>query len=545
MKSTGLLTKQCLFVIIALLFTASFAMSLWMAFYVPIYGDETAWKVFTNRLFIDQSKLVYLFAQCNRGYWLDMPLTWYPMQWLDSMIYGEASNPAFLRTMGWLGFVALMVSWVVILRTTSKLSWLTCSLFITVFFSFGVTPFVMVLNRPEQPLLIWLTVLLLIMLWFDARPLKSYFSKALITALLALLSCLMATTHPKGLFLFPIILFAWWRCVRWWPTSLPLLGVMGWTAFETKHIWYLRTACDEFPGLGKLLRGLTLRPKELWQDPFKFLGGVLTNLQNSMQYVSQMAFNKSYASNWLPSVETAFNETSVAWVSQIIIWLPIVLVTMIIILNIAHHAKSKPHGIHYWPIAVFLLLSLLVIMSFQSAKNFYESALIWPLLLLIAIYTFKGSELDWSKRFLRWVLPILLIAAILSGYMRYELFFTPAKKWQQTQAQDEPFNIDELQRFAKSQCKIEANTPNLVLDFLSYAAFYQHPKPIFLDFSSGWWAKEASFAQTMSKREAGGLVARCEELPDETKVLAKQQGQFCCVSGAALRNLINTQPIQK
>jgi hypothetical protein len=545
MKLSGLLTKQSLFAFIALLFTASFITSLWMAFYVPIYEDETAWKLLSSRLFIDQGKLVYLFAQCNQGYWLDMPLTWYPMHWLDSVIYGDASNPAFLRTMGWLGFFALMGSWVVILRTTSKLSWLTCSLLIAAFFSFGVTPFVMVFNRPEQPLLIWLTILLLITLWFESRPLKTRISKALITALFALLSCLIAATHPKGLFFFPLILLVWWRCVRWWPSSLPLLGVMGWTALETKHIWYLRTACEEFSGLSELLKRLTLRPKQLWQEPFKFIDGALTNLQNSTQYVSQMAFKKSYISDWLPAVETAFNQTSIAWVSQFIIWLPIALVVIIIFLNIAHHAYSKPRGIHYWPIAVFLLLSLMVIMSFQTAKNFYESTLIWPLLLLIAIYTFKGSEQVWSKRLISWVLPILLMAAILSAYMRYELFFTQAKIWQQTQAQGEPFDIDALQRFAKSQCNIEPNTPNLALGFLTYAAFYQNPKPIFLTYSSGWWGIEANFAQTMSKREAGGLVARCINLPEETKAQAKQQGQFCCVSGADLRNLINLQPIQK
>ncbi len=543
MKFSGLLAKKSLFFIITLLFTTSFAVTLLIAFYVPIYDDETAWKLLSNRHFVDQGKLVYLFAQCNQGYWLDMPLTLYPMQWLDSVIYGDASNPALLRTTGWLGFLALMGSWVVILRTTSKLSWLTCALFIAAFFSFGVTPFVMVFNRPEQPLLIWLTILLLITLWFDSRPLKTRFSKALITALFALLSCLMAATHPKGLFFFPLILLAWWRCVRWWPANLPLLGVMGWAAFETKHIWYLRTACEEFPGLSGMLKMLTLRPKQLWQEPFKFIDGVLTNLHNSTQYISQMAFNKSYISDWLPPIENTFNQTSIAWVSPLLIWLPIVFVMTIVLLNLAHHAYSKPRGIPYWPIAAFLLLSLLVIMSFQTAKNFYESTLIWPLLLLIALYTFKGSEQVWSKHFIRWALPILLIAATVSGYVRYELFFAPAKTWHQ--ARGKPVNVEALQRFAKTQCNIEASTPNLALGFLAYAAFYQHPKPILLTYSSGWWGTEANFAQTMSKRKAGGLVARCKDLPEETKALAKQQGQFCCVSGADLRNLINTQPIQK
>jgi hypothetical protein len=545
MKYTGLLTKQSLFVAIATLFTASFALTLWMAFYVPVYEDEIAWKLFSNRLFIDQGKLVYLFAQCNRGYWLDMPLTWYPTQWLDSIIYGDASNPSFLRTMGWFGFVALMASWVVILRTTSKLSWVTCALFIAVFFSFGVTPFIMVFNRPEQPLLIWLTVMLLVTLWFDHRPLKSYLSRALVTVLFALLACLMAATHPKGLFFFPLVLLAWWRCVKWWPASIPLLGVMAWTAIATKRIWFLRTACEEFPGLTEMLQRLTLRPKQLWKDPLEFIDGVFENLDNSTRYISQMAFDESYANDWLPPSEDLFSHLSGAWVTEILIWLPIILIVLVILLNLLHRVHSTVRGVRYWPIALFLLLSLLVVISFQTAKNFYESALIWPLLLLVAIYTFKGSEQVWSNRLIRWVLPILLVASLCSSYIRYELFFKPAQTWQKTQAQGGLFNVNDLQRFAKSQCSIESDTPNLVLGFSSYAAFYQNRKPIFLAYSSGWWGAESSFAQTMRQREAGGLVAQCKDLPAETKPFAKQQGQFCCVSGSDLRNLVNTQPSQK
>jgi|GEM_PF-1113211 len=545
MKSTGLLSKQSLFAVITLLFTASFATTMWMAFYLPIYGDEIAWKIFSNRLFVDQSKLVYIFAQCNRGYWLDMPITWYPMQWFDSIVYGNASNPTVMRMWGWLWFIVLMGSWATILRITSKLSLTTCILFVVVFFSFGITPFIMVFNRPEQPLLIWVSLILLITLWFDHRPLKTHISKAFVTALFALVACLLAATHPKGLFFFPLLLLVWWRCVKWWPGSLPLLAIMAWTAFETKRIWYLRTSCDEFPGLSALLQNLTLRPNQLWQEPVAFVSGVLTNLINSTRYISQMAFDAAYPSDWLPPGGATFNQLSVVWTSQVLVWLPIILVTLIIFLNFLHLAASKTHGKRYWPIALFLLLSLVVIMSFQTAKNFYESSLIWPLLLLVAIYTFQGSEQVWSQRLIRWVLPILLVASVLSGYMRYELFFKPAQTWQKTQAQGGLFKIDELQRFAQDQCDIQPETPNLALGLSTYAAFWQHSKPIFLDYSAGWWATESNFSQTMRKREAGGLIAQCRDLPPEAKPFAKQQGKYCCVSGADLRNPIASQPNQK
>lgn len=528
------------FITITLLFLVTSVVTLWMAFYVPIYEDEIAWKAFSNRLFVDQGKLVYIFAQCNKGYWLDMPITWYPMQWIDSMVYGNASKPELMRQIGWAFFILLMACWTLILRVTSKLPVLICLLFVVVFFSFGVTPFVMVFNRPEQPLLIWLTVILLLTLWIDHHPLKSRLSQVLITALFALLSCLLAATHPKGLFFFPLVLFAWWRCVKWWLPGIPLMGVMAWTALQTKHIWFLRTSCEEYPGLTTTLQKLTLRPKQLWREPLEFIGNALNNLQTSTRYISQMQFEASYPSQWLPHVTEAYARLSIVWISEILVWLPIVLIVAVIALNLAHITKER--GKVYWPIALCLLLSLLIIMSFQTAKNFYESALIWPVLLLVTIYTFEGSHRAWSQRLIKWVLPVLLVTAVLSGYLRYELFAQPAQAWQLDRQTDKTAAMQSLQRFAQNQCQITPDTPNLVLGFGSYASFWQHRKPIFLTYSSGWWGAEANFAQIMQSRQAGGLVAQCKDLPPETKPFAKSQGQYCCVSGADLRNLANVAP---
>mgnify|MGYP007114253550 CR=1 FL=1 len=549
MKSTGLISRQSMFTALTLFFTASFALTLWMAFYVPVYGDEIAWKLFSNRQFVDHGKLVYIFAQCDKGYWLDTPITWYPMQWLDSLIYGNASNDRLLRILGSMGFVLLLGSWTVILRSTSQLPWLICTLFVTVFFSFGITPFLMVFNRPELPLLLWLTLALMLSLWFDRHPLQTRTSKILLTLVFALIACLMTATHPKGLFFFPLLLLAWWRSVRWWPAVLPLLTVMAWTGFETNRIWSIRTSCEEYPGLSALLKSLTLRPNQLWQQPLDFMTGVFTNIKHSTQYISKMAFDAAYSADWLPAGGATFSKLSVVWVSQILVWLPIVLMTIVIVWNTINLVTSTTRDRRFWPFASLIFLSLMMIMSFQTAKNFYEPSLIWPLILLVTIYSFHGTqnntEIANSQRIVRWVLPTLLIASLLSGYMRYELFFHHAQSWQIKQSQDHSLKINELQQFAQNQCGIEPHTPNLALSLVAYGSFWEHPKPIILDYSTGWWATEANFAQTMHKREAGGLVAECRDLPPEIKPFAKRQGKNCCVSGHDLRNLINLPSTQK
>lgn len=557
MKYSVLLTRRSLFIALALLFSVAFAVTMWMAFYTPIYEDEMAWKIFSNRLFVDQGKLIYLFAQCNRGYLLDMPLTWFPMQWLDSVIYGNASNPALMRILGWIWFIVLVVCWASMLRMTSKLSTPSCILFVTAFFSFGVTPFAMVLNRPEQPLLIWLTVALLLTFWHDRHPLKTYVGKTIVTGFFALLICLIGATHPKGLFLFPLIAFVWWRCVKWWPASFPLFGVMIWTALETKQIWFLRTGCEEYPGLSTMLQNLTLRPNQIWLEPAEFMRDALTNLLNATQYISQMQFDTQYISDWLPPAGELFKRLPNVWVSQILIWLPIVVVFILMIINVAESTRqslyarsqskvtSKRRLPARWAIALLLSFSLLVIMGFQTAKNFYESSFIWPLILLIAIFSFQHAQQALGQKFVRWVLPILLIAAIISGYFRFELFFQPALQWQSERHHDWQAEQKSLQSFAKNQCDITPDTKNLVLGFSNYGAFWQHQLPILLTYSAGWWGIEANFAQTMSKRQAGGLVAECKDLPKETQAFAKQQGHYCCVSGANLRNLVNIQVNQK
>jgi hypothetical protein len=407
----------------------------------------------------------------------------------------------------------------------------------------------MVFNRPEMPLLIWLTLALLLALWFDRHPLQTRTSKVLVTLVFALIACLMTATHPKALFFFPLILFAWWRSVKWLPTILPLLAVMTWTGFETKQIWSIRTSCDEYPGLSALLKGLTLRPKQLWQQPLEFIAGAFTNLKHSTQYVTKMAFDVAYSGDWLPAGGATFSKLSVVWVSQILVWLPIILVTLVIVFNGVNLITSKSRDRRFWPFASLVFLSLMVIMSFQTAKNFYEPSLIWPLILLVAIYSFQdtknNAEQAYGQRIIRWVLPTLLIASLLSGYMRYELFFNHAQTWRVKQSQDSSLKINELQQFAQNQCGIEPNAPNLALSLVAYGSFWKHPKPIILDYSAGWWATEANFAQTMHKREAGGLVAECRDLPPETRPFAKRQGKNCCVSGQDLRNLINLPSTQK
>src|SRR5258706_9278605 len=82
---------------LAVLFLLGFLLTMWMAFFVPVYADEPAWKLIGARLFVDAGKLLYFFPFCDTGQWIDIPLTWYPARLIDTWIYQDASNPWLLR----------------------------------------------------------------------------------------------------------------------------------------------------------------------------------------------------------------------------------------------------------------------------------------------------------------------------------------------------------------------------------------------------------------------------------------------------------------
>ena len=96
---------RTLYAVLALAFVGSFLLTLWMVFYFPVYTDEIFWKLMIARLETDHGKLVYLFAQCSEGQWIDAPLTWYPAMSINSWLYEDASQPWRLRVYGWFFFL--------------------------------------------------------------------------------------------------------------------------------------------------------------------------------------------------------------------------------------------------------------------------------------------------------------------------------------------------------------------------------------------------------------------------------------------------------
>ncbi len=527
---------RSLYALLTLAFVLSFLLTLWIVFYFPVYTDEIFWKLMIARLETDHGKLVYIFAQCREGQWIDAPLTWYPAMSINSWLYEDASHPWRLRVHGWFFFLVLLTLWICLLKHRTGLRVIDAFLAVSAFLSVGVLPFLLVYARPEQPLLLLLTLSLLVTLYRAPANRLSWPIGLLVALSFALVAMLLAGIHPKGMFLFPVLLVLAWRQLKSW-LLLVLLGlVLGWTAYDTSQVWQLRTTCPEFPGLMSTLRGLTLQPGVLLSKPLTFIQQGWSNVLDFGAYVRSLNFQEQYVVDWLPARKGGAMSTQASSVANILLWIPLLVAVLVIASNWLF--DRRPRGRVDLLLFFSILLSLASIVVLQTQKNFYEVSIVWPLVLLLVIFSFGRPVSESNRGGVRILIAVLMIVALLSGILREERFGEFVPGWRQARLQQVEM-VDRqnqgLRDFARKECGIEGSAQRLVLDKDTYQAFWAHEQPIFLDYAAGWWAAESNVRETFRKRRVQGLVALCANIPEADRSRAIEFGRYCCMSADALR----------
>jgi hypothetical protein len=518
------------------LFIAAFALTMWMALYVPIYVDEPAWKLIGARLFVDSGKLIYFFPVCSTGFWLDVPVSWLPTRLIDSVLYQDPTNPFKLRLFGWTAFLSLLTAWTYMLRRISSLSTAVCGLLVTCFFSVGVLPFLLVFNRPEQAILIYLTACLLLLIKYDNDEVTGRWKRSALTCGLGLLACLLAGSHPKGLFFFPVVLIVFWRLVRSIPLAVPLVVVMLKVAVDTAGIWSSRTACPESPWLTAVLQSLSLQPQTFFKDPAKFIDLGLTNVTNSYAYVDSIKFQQQYQSDWLPAAVAGSDSFVTTVVMNSLVYMPIIIALLMATWGLV---RQLLEGSFRWAVVTGgLTLSLLALIFFQSNKNFYEAALVWPVVLVVFVISFAGHGDFRTKLTNRIIFPTLLIIGLLNAVWLQHMFLEHALTWRT--AQNNPVTVpDWLPAFVNDTCGINSSSDNLLLDNSTYLSYWKTPRPIFVPYVYGWWATQTDYIDTLRKSGLGGAVVSCDGMPPDLAPAMSRRGGYCCSSKDRIRRFLD------
>ena len=176
-------------------------------------------------------------------------------------------------------------------------------------------------------------------------------------------------------------------------------------------------------------------------------------------------------------------------------------------------------------------------LAIDTKKSFYESALVWPVVLLVVILSFPLNSPRLLVFVRKGIIPVLMLVAILGGLTRYEVFKEFLPSWQESRNTSWLAVNLELQQFANEQCQIGPDAKRLILDDRTYPAFWKNSLPMLSYYVYGWWSQGMDYHKTIEQHRPDGLVTYCYELPPDLEQLVQKKGAMCCASKKSLEQL--------
>jgi hypothetical protein len=501
----------------------------------PIYGDELHWKLINSRLWLDGGKLIYLFPVCTKGFLLDVPISWYPLRAFDSLLFADMTNPQRLRYWGYGIFLAatLYASWVA--RRTLKCEAPFLSIFGAVLapLTLGVLPFLVVFNRPEQPIVISLLVGCTLPFFAANSPMRSLRSWGF-AGVYSLLAWTMTAAHLKGVYFLPALLLAAFIVVRQWLPRIAMLAAFGFGAAETYQLWVARTDCPESLFLTHLFHSLSLSPADLSKGLWSFLLHWWSNLQESRLYWDRVSFQLEYQSSWLPSTTTPLTEmeTTSNKVMPIVVALGVFIVVTGVIAGLRQEPKRSAWLGQGAAIAALLLVALIGVAGLQIFKNFYEAGLMAPILGLATLFALPSvlGITPKAKTFGLVAVAAVVVLSIVSELALASHFSRELPAWFRNVAERESHQAALRTVLAKCGLPTGRDVSRIVMDDFAYTLLWRTREPFLLAYFSGWWGQDLDRNKLIRDRHIAGLVGGCSAFAPEhlPATINYPEIGFCC-----------------
>jgi hypothetical protein len=409
-----------------------------------------------------------------------------------------------------------------------------------------------VLNRGEQTLLVGLTLICLSpYVVAKYRPTTNR-TWIFLVAGFFLATSYMFSIHPKTLLFLPLMLVAVFYLAvaskRAWVGVL-LSGWLALIAYESYSFYAGNLmVCTDSPFADSVIKAQSLSPASLFSAPNDFVISGLRDLIHSYVYVKNALFELHYAFEWLPTSQ----DQKLGWFSSV----NDVAITLIFYSTLGYAVfalTKKVRGCfqsgrigHETTMPLALFIGMFSCAFLLRAKNFYESSLMLPLLLLLVAMLLAGSpRAKQDGRVRPYIFKFLLVAAIASQ-MNLILTFSayPFNSWlagglvEGQELSTSFFNYDKTRNDvveAAANCGIvpgEANT-HLVVDDSTYFPFkdaYQPYHALAISRALEKSIGDANLMRFLKGKNSAGLITRCDTLSPEIRRLTRQQGNYCCIS---------------
>ena len=529
-------------------------LSLIAAMLVPVYTDETGWR-FQERAAIDGVDILFS-DLCGPNTLARPPWHMMPARWFSAIANLAMAAPLFVRSAGVLCALAwASLLWILIRRIECDA--MRRNLLGAVAYALlglGVLPFILALSRPEQPII--LTTTLILIVTFARAPRDTNANAAALKILLILiLSAIAQSYHMKGVLYTALALIAVIVCARGRATLAPRMAGMALLLVLTAssaHYWLERLKCPDNAKLAAMYAKENIAAALAGDLSIMNLAGHVISGVNPFNYVLLAAPVAKPMSFWLPPDMFSPLIFILASGLLLICWGLAIGTTCVLLGRCLLIRRVSALSDPRWLAALTLLAIVAIWGASQLNRNVYEAAHVLPalvlaLLLALTLPTSTSIQLNmWLRRAACAAVPLALtnqivMLAIASGPLL-------AAYREPGYIHDQPFSVS-VRGYSTTKSYIftameKAGVPTdhvlnrIVVDELTYLALQDSHLPLHrLGVLSVWNGGITDPVTYLRNKHSDGVIVGCHLLSERLRLAASQAGPICAISRATLDRL--------
>ena len=516
---------------------------------VPVYSDEVGWR-FQARMALDGGVDRFVAENCGLNTLAQTPLFIRPLRYATAAFNTTFADPLTIRLVG----VACALAWLALLwgligrlsRTSGEAGRMRTIGFSLA--SLGLLPFMLVISRPEQPILLALTAAIFIATsgLNKTRAADGAAQSAIRALLVTLLGMIALGYHLKGIIFMPIFLAAAvfsshgpkgrpWRIAA-------LLALIGTTAMSIPY-WIGRFRCPADPLLADKLGRENIASVIFNADPIgPKIGKLLAGL-NPFDYILLTLPKMRNMSNWLPP-HVLGHGTALAWTILVMVcWAACMLAAIGVLIVVVRRRPEDPSDVKRLMLALLIATTVLFWSVAQIHKNVYESALTVPLTIIVFVLAFTTIRESAGVLRLTRILSLTALGGAVVSAILLIAFYGPALSSiaghpgyiAEQKSSVSVFGYSAIRDDIVATGKLcgisdDRRTRGLLIDDLTYIAFMNTWRPLHrTGVLSDWNGRISDPAAYLRARGSSGAVIGCRYLPPALQNRARRNGPYCCL----------------
>jgi hypothetical protein len=421
----------------------------------------------------------------------------------------------------------------------------------------GLLPYVLVLSRPEQPIIL-ATALVLLITFARAPSMKPAILAWLKAAGIVGLATIALSYHVKGVLYAGVAGGCLIVSARGRGTLAPrVVGVASLAALilASAEYWKERFSCSGDPLLAKLLNSENAASALANGGHVSTLIARMIGDANPLAYVGVAAPRSDPLSNWLPPGLFPAPVAVLLLAAMFLLWGAATVLAVAALGRFAFTAKTRMFAEPRMLVALGLLGLVLVWGASQLNKNVYEAGHILPSLAILAVLALSLPQNNpllstYASRLTKVALPIALCSEVLVLGMTLPAMARAARS--PGYIENQPFSIaafgypairrDIAAARAASGLPTSRRLERPLIDDLTYLALQDSHLPIHrLGVLSVWNGSIADPVRYLLSRNSDGVVVGCHLLPPAMRAAASRSGEICAISHEGLVRLAASQ----